>query len=284
MGETRGMGRRLLALLGLVLSLVAVAPAAADDPSDEKAAVDARIASLQADISASKAREGVLTSQLSAVVAELEDAQSAVDDAEAAVKHGLQLLEEGADVLDVGGESTRPGSDAVDELEEELATHTVSPAARASAEKGITELRDALGPDAYWKAPTWKRLVAIGAGPAANILLTIVLFTILFMTVAGEATRTIETVAPELRAGQTSPAQSVGLRAGDTIVAINGKPVRADEIAQTIAAAGIPVVLKDVANELVQAGLDEAVADGRTEAARVDSFRRLLASREQPLD
>jgi len=85
MGETRGLGRRLLALLGLVLSLVAVAPAAADDPSDEKAAVDARIASLQADISASKAREGVLTSQLSAVVAELEDAQSAVEDAGAAV-------------------------------------------------------------------------------------------------------------------------------------------------------------------------------------------------------
>jgi len=79
------MGRRLLALLGLVLSLVVVAPAAADDPSDEKVAVDERIASLQADISASKAREGVLTSQLSAVVAELEDAQSAVDDAGAAV-------------------------------------------------------------------------------------------------------------------------------------------------------------------------------------------------------
>ena len=28
-------------------------------------------------------------------------------------------------------------------------------------------------------------------------------------------------------------------------------------------------------------GLDEAVADGRTEQARVDSFRRLLASREK---
>jgi ribosome biogenesis GTPase len=31
-----------------------------------------------------------------------------------------------------------------------------------------------------------------------------------------------------------------------------------------------------------ECGLDEAIADGRTEAARVDSFRRLLASREQP--
>jgi murein DD-endopeptidase MepM/ murein hydrolase activator NlpD len=79
------MGRRLLALLGLVLALVVVAPAAADDPADEKATVDARIASLQSDIAASNAQEGVLTSQLSAVIAELESAQAAVDDAEAAV-------------------------------------------------------------------------------------------------------------------------------------------------------------------------------------------------------
>ena len=31
-----------------------------------------------------------------------------------------------------------------------------------------------------------------------------------------------------------------------------------------------------------ECGLDEAVAEGRTEAARVESFRRLLASREAP--
>jgi regulator of sigma E protease len=128
--------------------------------------------------------------------------------------------------------------EAVDAFDEALATHTVSPAARASAEKGVTELRDALGPDAYWKAPTWKRLVAIGAGPAANILLTIVLFTFLFMTVAGQATRAIASVAPELQAGTESPAQAVGLQAGDRIVAINARPVQADEIAQTIGDSG----------------------------------------------
>ena len=127
---------------------------------------------------------------------------------------------------------------AIDEFEEALTTHTVSPAARASAEKGVTELRDALGPDAYWKAPTWKRLVAIGAGPAANILLTIVLFTFLFMTVAGQATRTIDSVAPELKAGTQSPAQGIGLQAGDRIVAIDGRRVQADEIAQTIGDSG----------------------------------------------
>ncbi|MEP7088664.1 MAG: ribosome small subunit-dependent GTPase A [Nocardioidaceae bacterium] len=33
-----------------------------------------------------------------------------------------------------------------------------------------------------------------------------------------------------------------------------------------------------------ECGLDEAVADGRTDAGRVDSFRRLLASRDAPVD
>jgi murein DD-endopeptidase MepM/ murein hydrolase activator NlpD len=85
MRETRRMGRRSLALAGLALALVAAAPAAADDIGDEKAAVDARIASLQAEIAASRDKEGVLSSQLSTVVSELEDAQSAVETAEASL-------------------------------------------------------------------------------------------------------------------------------------------------------------------------------------------------------
>jgi murein DD-endopeptidase MepM/ murein hydrolase activator NlpD len=79
------MGRRSLALVGLAVALVAAGPAAADDPADEKAAVDARIAALRAEIDHANAQEGVLTSQLSAVVGELEDAQAAVDTAEASV-------------------------------------------------------------------------------------------------------------------------------------------------------------------------------------------------------
>jgi len=126
----------------------------------------------------------------------------------------------------------------LEDLEGALREHELSPAARSSAEKGVTELRDALGPDAYWKAATWRRLVAIGAGPAANIALTIVLFTILFMTVAGQPTRTVASVAPELSPGVVSPAQTAGLRAGDTIVAIDGRRVQADEIADRIADSG----------------------------------------------
>lgn len=39
-------------------------------------------------------------------------------DAEAAVAHAVRLVEEGADILDIGAESTRPGADPVDEVEE----------------------------------------------------------------------------------------------------------------------------------------------------------------------
>jgi regulator of sigma E protease len=132
------------------------------------------------------------------------------------------------------GDDLTAAGQAVDDFEEALEWQPISTGARASAEKGITELRDALGPDAYWKAPTWKRLVAIGAGPAANIALTLVLFTFLFMTVAGQPTRTVATVAPELQAGVQSPAQAIGLQPGDRIVAVDGARVQADEIADTI--------------------------------------------------
>jgi murein DD-endopeptidase MepM/ murein hydrolase activator NlpD len=83
MGETDRMRRRALAVIGLALVLAAAA--SAQTPESEKAAVDARIASLQAEIAAAKSKEGVLTSQLSAVVAELEDAQAAVDVAAASL-------------------------------------------------------------------------------------------------------------------------------------------------------------------------------------------------------
>ena len=39
-------------------------------------------------------------------------------DSEQAVAHGLAMVAEGADIIDVGGESTRPGAEPVDEVEE----------------------------------------------------------------------------------------------------------------------------------------------------------------------
>ena len=167
------------------------------------------------------------------------------------------------------GDDLEAGLYALDDLEDALGRATVSPAALGSAEKGLTELRDALGPDAYWKAATWRRLVAIGAGPAANILLTVVIFTFLFMTVAGEATRTVATIAPELEAGVASPAQVIGLRAGDRIVAINGDRVHADDIADTISESGG----SDLTLTVIRAG--EELRLGPVAAQLVDDRYRL---------
>jgi regulator of sigma E protease len=130
------------------------------------------------------------------------------------------------------------GLTALDELEPELRSRQLSPGASAAAEKGLTELRDALGPDAYWKAATWKRLLAIAAGPAANIVLAIILFTILFMSGSGRATTTVAVVIPELEQGSgvASPAKRIGLEPGDRIVAIDGVRVKASDIPDRIAA------------------------------------------------
>ena len=137
------------------------------------------------------------------------------------------------------GDDLHGSLDALDDLEQELSARKLSPATTASAEKGLTELRDGLGPDAYWKAATWKRLVAIAAGPAANIVLAIVLFTFLFMTGSGKATRTVAEVVP------SSPAAEVGLRPGDRLVAINDEAVTASDIPKVISGSeGAPLVLR----------------------------------------
>jgi len=128
--------------------------------------------------------------------------------------------------------------EALDELEHAIREHELSANATARAEKGLGELRDALGPEAYWKAATWKRLVAIAAGPAANILLALVIYTLLFTMVGGPPSRVIAAVADD------SPAESVGLRAGDRIVAVGGDPVSGEELGQRVLESeGRPLVL-----------------------------------------
>ena len=160
----------------------------------------------------------------------------------------------------LAGDDLGPARAALDELEEAARGQKLSPGARAASEKGLVELGDGLGPDAYWKAPTWKRLVAIAAGPAANILLAIVLFTFLFMTSSGKLTTTVAGVLPD------SPALAAGLQAGDRIVAIDGRPLEPGDIPERISASeGRPLGVTVVRNgETVVLGPIRAVATDGT--------------------
>ena len=122
--------------------------------------------------------------------------------------------------------------DAVRVLRELIDEQELEPRAEAAARKSLDDLDDALGPRAYWRAPTWKRVAAIAAGPAANVLLAIVVFTILFMTSAGKATTTVDHIA------ENSPAATAGLQAGDRLVSINGTRVAAKDVSRLISGSG----------------------------------------------
>jgi regulator of sigma E protease len=125
-------------------------------------------------------------------------------------------------------------------LEGALAHAKLSPAAARAAERGTGELADALGSDAYWRQPTWKRVAVIAAGPLTNLGFAVVLLAVVYMIgIPFDASRRVDKVSPK------SPAASAGLRPGDVIVAVNGQPtVTFREVSKTIKASkGEPVVV-----------------------------------------
>ena len=104
---------------------------------------------------------------------------------------------------------------------------------------GLTDVRDALSDDAYWRQVAWKKILVIFAGPGTNALFAIVVFAILFMTGGGKPTATIDQVVPK------TPAAHMSLRAGDRIVAIDGHPVKPSDIPLRISSShGRPLTLQ----------------------------------------
>ncbi len=108
---------------------------------------------------------------------------------------------------------------AVPELEAAVDAAELSPGASRSARRGVNDLRDGLGADAYWRQRTWKRIVVIFAGPGMNILIALLLPVIAYTIGApGDTTRVVKAVSPG------TPAAHIGLRPGDEVVGVNGKP------------------------------------------------------------
>ena len=115
----------------------------------------------------------------------------------------------------------------------------LSPPAQRGAERGLSELQDALGGDAYWRAGTWRRVAVIFAGPGTNLLFAIALLAVVFAFGVRVATLGVSEVQPG------SPADLAGLRAGDRIVGIDGQQVgEFNEVYDAVQASeGEPVTL-----------------------------------------
>jgi len=134
---------------------------------------------------------------------------------------------------------------AVDELERELR-------AAGQPTDALADVRDSLAPDAYWRAPAWKRVLVIFAGPGTNLLLAVALFIVLFVAASGGyrlgfifGTTKNDKVVPVVQSVvRGEPADKIGLRAGDRIVAIDGRHLGAQDIARRIRAShGTPITL-----------------------------------------
>ena len=121
-----------------------------------------------------------------------------------------RLLDEGDFELAVG---------ALIALERAAEEAELSEPARKGVKRGLTELGDGLGRDAYWRQGAWKKVFVIGAGPGTNLLFAVLMFTLLLATGPGRGTTTVAEVEPG------RPAEQAGLRPGDRVVAINGERV-----------------------------------------------------------
>lgn len=124
-------------------------------------------------------------------------------------------------------------------LEDAVEQADLSPVAAKGASRALSDVRDGLGDDAYWRQRTWKKVAVIFAGPATNLVFAVLVLAVVFMLgVPVETTRTVEAV----QAG--SPARAAGLQPGDEIVAVDGRPVASDRISETIRSSdGRPISL-----------------------------------------
>jgi regulator of sigma E protease len=95
----------------------------------------------------------------------------------------------------------------------------LSRVARKSADRGLRDLTEGLGDDAYWRQPTWRRVAVIFAGPGTNSVFAIGLLALVYAIGVPMLipTREVDVV------GKGTPAAAAGLQPDDRIVAVNGK-------------------------------------------------------------
>jgi regulator of sigma E protease len=133
---------------------------------------------------------------------------------------------------------------AYPELARQVDAAPLSPGARRSAKRALREVEEGTAPDAYWRAATWKRVAVIAAGPLANVLIAFVILFVVF-AVGGGPSASQRPTAEVMAVDSGTPAAAAGLRAGDRIIAVDGRSTPTfSAISQRIRASrGAPVTL-----------------------------------------
>src|SRR5690349_3368545 len=124
------------------------------------------------------------------------------------------------------------------------------------------EVAPADAPRAFNRQPVWKRIAIVAAGPAANFLLAVIAFWIVF--IGG-----IEGYKPLIGAPPAgSAAARAGMQRGDEVLAVNGEPTQTSGVLRTAlidhALAGDPLELtvrRDGATRAVTLPLGDARVD-----------------------
>ncbi len=127
--------------------------------------------------------------------------------------------------------------------------------------KDLTRLRDDLDVRAYWRLPVWRRIAIIVAGPGANVLAALVIFTVFFWLGVP-----LQKPTTSVAAVSGKPAVESGMRSGDQILKVNGVNVdgdwqRVSEQVQVQGAQGGPITLT-----VRRAGVEQTLAPVRAES------------------
>jgi len=132
----------------------------------------------------------------------------------------------------LAGEDDDAARAAYFELEEDVSAANLSASARRAAERGLREVEEGTSRDAYWRAPTWKRVAVIAAGPAANVLAAFLILLVVFNVSGVPSSGSPAQVA---RVFPHTPAALAGFKASDLIVAVDGVHATFGNFSQLIA-------------------------------------------------
>ncbi len=106
--------------------------------------------------------------------------------------------------------------------------------------KELERVAEDADPRAYWRQATWRRVTAIVAGPAANVLAAFVILITFYGL--GVPKYAATTAVQQVQVG--SPAQRMGLEPGDVVIGAQGKPVKSSEALRHIISTSPSVTLR----------------------------------------